>query len=321
LKPTRSAYVPGLVFGVLGVPFAAWGLWVGAQRLSILLHWPEVPAFVSDSRVETRGSKHAARIRVRFETPDGVVETEADHDYRYSGHASAAEAVERFAKGTRVSVRQDPDDAKKVRLEADFNFATFGMSLLLLVAASSFFGIALLALRSGRLQVAADAAATQDAKEAVKRRDVRLMARFVLAIAIVFVVAGLALLPGALAQRRWPHVTATIDRADVYARSDSSTRKGRSTTHYVVRLFLAYQHEGRQYLAPMDESSRRSEKEAERIAANIPRGAHRTIRVDPRRPNRIDRIDSWPLALPVIFVGVGLLLSWIVRLLLRRYAR
>jgi hypothetical protein len=309
VKPTRSAYVPGLVFGVLGLPFAAWGLWLAAERLAIVLNWPEVPAVVSDSRVETRGSNHAARIRVRFETPDGVVETEADHDYRYGGHATIAEAVEDRAKGSGVVVRYDPKDPRKARLEAGFNFATFGMSLLLLVAAACFGGISLLALRSARLQN--DRAA-----------DVRLVGRFVLAIGVAFVVSGLALVPGALERRKWPHVTATVDRADVYARSDSSPRKGRSaTTWYVVRAYLAYQYEGRVYVSPMDEGSQRNEKEAERIAASIPRGAPRTIRVEPRHPNRIDRIDSWPFLLPVTFLGVGLLLCWIVRLLLRRYAR
>ncbi len=62
----KGAYVPGLVFAALGVPFAAWGLWLGAQRLAIVLNWPEASAVVTESRVETRGSRHTARIRVRF---------------------------------------------------------------------------------------------------------------------------------------------------------------------------------------------------------------------------------------------------------------
>jgi len=304
----KGASVPGLVFAALGVPFAGIGLWLGVQRLAIVLSWPEAPAVVSESRVETRGASHAARIRVRFETPKGVVETDAEHDHRYGRHATIAEAVERYTTGTHVAVRYDPEDAKKARLEAGFNLETFGLCLVLLAAAASFGGVGLLALRSGRSQTAAD--------------EVRLVGGFVLAIGAVFVVSGLAMLPGALAQRRWPQVTARVDRADVYARSDSSPRKGRSaTTWYVVRVYLAYEQDGRGYVSPMDEASHREEAMAQRIAGDMVRGAPRTIRVDPRHPNRIDRIDSWPLALPSVFVGVGLLLCGIVRLLLRRYAR
>ena len=314
--------MPGVVFAALGVPFATWGLWLAAQRLAIVLSWPAAPAVVTESRVETRGSRHEARIRVRFETPDGAIETEADHDHRYGGHATIAEAVEEYAQGSRVVVRYDPKDARTARLDPGFNLATFGICLVLLAAAASFGGIGLLALRSGRLQNVAAAAKTKDARTTAEHKDVRLVGRFVLAIGIVFVIAGLALIPGALAQRQWPHVTATVDRADVYARSDSSPRKGTSaTTRYVVRVFLAYQHEGRVYVSPMDEGSHRNRKEAERLAASIGLGAPRTIRIDPRHPNRVDRIDSWPLALPLTFLVVGLLLVWIVRLLLRRYAR
>lgn len=310
-RPPGTSLVPAIVFGAIGVPFAAWAFWLLAERLVIALRWPEARATVTDSKVETRGSQYAARIRVRFETPGGVVETEVAHDHRFGGHATIAEAVELYPKGSEAGVRYAPLDPRRARLEAGFNLETFGLPLVLVAAAASFGGIGLLAFQSARLQ-----------RAGAERQGLALTARFVWAVGVAFLVCGFAMLPGALERRRWPRVTATVDRVDVYARSDTGPGKHRSrTTRYVVREHLAYQHAGRMYFSPLLAGSHRSRQDALRIANGVPRGAPREIRADPNHPHRIDRVDSWPLALPGIFFGTGLLVWWIARLLLRRYAR
>jgi hypothetical protein len=320
VKPLPAS-VPGLVFAAIGLPFVVWGLWLGSQRLKIVLAWPEAPAVVTDSRVETAGSRHQARIQVRFETPEaGVVETAVEHDFRYEPHARIAEAVELYAKGSAALVRYDPEDPERARLEAGFNLATFGMSLILLGGGASFGGIGLLALRSERLQRAAAEAKTKREKKSAQRRDVRTIALFVLAIGVALAVTGVAVFPGAIEQRSWPQLTARVERADVFARSSTGPRpgKGRGSTFYVVRLFLAYEHEGKTYVTPIEAGSSRSEEDSERMAAAVPKGEARTIRVNPRRPYRVAKLDAWPLVFPSAFLLAGVLVTGVAVLILRR---
>ena len=54
-----------------------------------------------------------------------------------------------------------------------------------------------------------------------------------------------------------------------------------------------------------------------KLLASIAKGERRSVRVNPRRPYRIQPLDSWPLVLPTVFLGVGGLVSGVALLLLR----
>lgn len=311
--------MPGLVFSAIGlVPFG-FGLFLAADRGAVVLAWTEVEAVVTLSRIETKGSQHSARIRVRFDTDDGLVETEPAHDLRYVGYASVAEALERHPIGGPAWIRYDPDDPQRARLDAGFNLATFGLALLLLGVGAVFLGVGALALRSGQLSVAAAEAPSPEAAADAWRREVVLVAVFVLGIGVVMAVAGVAMVPGALEERSWPVATARVERGDVYTRSSSSSGKfSRSVTSYVARLFVSYEQGGRSYLSTLDAGSSQDKQKAERLLASIPIGEMRSIRVNPRRPHRIQSLNSWPLVLPLVFLVVGSLVSAVALGLLRR---
>jgi hypothetical protein len=144
---------------------------------------------------------------------------------------------------------------------------------------------------------------------------------FVLAIGAFMAIGGAALLPSAIEERSWPVAAARVDRGDVYTRSVSRTGKhAGSVTYHVARLFLAYEHEGRSLLAPLDVGQFQDRKKTEALLASIAKGAQREIRVNPRRPQRIRAMSSWPLALPIVLIAVGGLVTWVAVFVIRRYA-
>lgn len=294
------------------------GFFLIADRAVVVLSWPEAEAVVTDSRIETRGSQHAARIRVRFESPEGPVETEPLHDYRSGTYAWIAETLERFPTGGEAAIRYDPDDPQRARLEAGLNLGTFGLGLLLASAGVVFGGVGALAFRSARLSREAAGAASREAAARAERSEVRTVAFFVLTIGVVMALSGAALLPSAILVRSWPMVTARVERGDVYSRTSSGTGKAGSVTYYVARLYVAYEHEGRAYVATIDAGSSRERRQAERLVASIPRGDPRSIRVNPQRPHRIKPLGSWPLVLPMAFLVSGLMVSAVALWLLRR---
>ncbi len=313
--------VPGLVFCAIGLVPLVIGLVMAGDRAAVVLSWPEAPAVVAESRLETKGSRHEARIRVRFETDDGPVEAEPAHDYQSNDHAWIAETLERFPKGAEAGVRYDPDDPRRARLDAGFNLATFGMSLILLAAGAVFLGVGALALRSGQLSREAATARSPEDKAHAHRREVWSVGLFVLAIGAVMELAGAAMLPGAFEERTWPVATARVEKSDIYTRSHSRTGKhGGSVTYYVARLFLSYEHEGRALLAPLDAGSFQDRRKTERLLASIPAGERREDRVNPRRPHRIRPMNSWPLALPAAFLVAGALVVAVAVWVIRRYA-
>lgn len=286
----RGAHVPGLVFSAIGlVPFG-FGLFLAAGRGVQVSSWMEVEAVVAESRIETKGSQHAARIRVRFETDDGPVETEPAHDLRYMGYASVAEALERHPIGGPAWIRYDADDPQRARLDAGWNLATFGLPLLLLGAGAVFLGLGALALRSGQLSLAAAEAPSPEAAADAWRREVVLVALFVLGIGVVMAVAGAAMVPGALEERTWPVATARVERGDVYARTSSGSGKfSRTVTSYVARLLVSYEQGGRSYLSTLDAGSSQDKQKAERLLASIPIG-----KCGRSASTRGDRIGSSP---------------------------
>ena len=317
----NGSRVPGLVFCAIGLVPLVIGLAMAGQRALIVLSWPEATAVVVESRIETKGSQHEARIRVRFETDEGPVETEPAHDHRSNDHASIAETLDRFPKGAESAVRYDPDDPRRARLEAGLNLATFGTSLILLAAALVLLPLGALALRSGRLSREAETAPTAEAKARAERRDVWGVGLFVLALGAFMALAGAAMLPGAVEERAWPSVTARVDRSDVYTRSSSrSGNRGGSVTYHVARVFLAYEYEGRSLLAPLDVDSFQDRRKTEALLASIAKGDAWPVRVNPRRPQRIRSMTSWPLVLPLVFLVTGSLVAWVAAFVIRRYA-
>jgi len=313
-----GAYLPGLVFSIIGlVPFVV-GAWIAMRRGAEVISWPEAEGVVTQSRVETKGSRHAARIRVRFESDDGVLEIEPAHDYRYGGYASAAEALERYPLNGAALVRYDPSDPRSARLEAGFNLATFGLPLVLLGAGAVFGGVGALALRSGRLSLTAVEAASADVAASARRGETRLVAGFVLGIGVLMAVGGAVLLPGALEVRGWPAVTGRVERSEIYTRTSSGSGKVKRTiTTHVARLFLAYELEGRSFVTPHDAKSSQSKARIERFLASSPPGSSWPVRVNPQRPHRVIALDSWPLVLPAVLLGVGGLVSWLALMLFR----
>jgi hypothetical protein len=313
--------IPGLVFCALGLVPLVIGLYLAADRAVVLLSWREAAATVVDSRIETRGSQHAARIRVRFESEDGPVEAEAVHDQNSSDYASIAETLELYPRGGEATVHYDPDDPRRARLDAGFNLATFGMSLILLAAGAVLLGIGALALRAGRLSHEASVASSAEAKAQARRREVWTVGLFVLAIGAVMALGGAAMVPGALEERTWPVATATVEKSNIYTRSSSRSGKhGGSVTYYVARLYLSYEHEGRTLLAPLDAGSFQDKRKTERLLASIPIGDRREVRVHPRRPHRIRPMNDWPLALPAVFLVAGGLVVVVAVSVIRRYA-
>jgi hypothetical protein len=313
--------VPAVVFCMLGLVPLAIGLFLAADRAVVVLRWPEAPAVVTESRIETKGSQHAARIRVRFEAEDGPVEVEPAHGHQSADYATVAEALERLPAGAETFVRYDPDDPRRARLEPAFDLATFGSSLLLLAASAVLLGVGALAFRSVRLAREAASARSPEEKAHAQRRDVWGVGLFVLAIGAFMAIGGAALLPSAIEERSWPVAAARVDRGDVYTRSVSRTGKhAGSVTYHVARLFLAYEHEGRSLLAPLDVGQFQDRKKTEALLASIAKGAQREIRVNPRRPQRIRAMSSWPLALPIVLIAVGGLVTWVAVFVIRRYA-
>ncbi len=315
----RGAHVPGLVFCAIGLAPFVIGLYLAVDRAVVVMSWTVAEAVVAESRVETKGSQHAAKIRVRFAPDDVSVETEPAHDHRYGGYAAAAEAVEQYPIGGTAWIRYDPDDPRRARLDAGFNLATFGFALLLLAAGAAFLGVGLLALRSGQSSIEAAEASSPEAAARARRREVVLVAVFVAGIGGAMAVGGAAVLPSALESRNWPVVAARVERGDVYSRTSSGSGKhSRSVTSYVARLYVSYEHEGRSFVSTLDAGSSQDRQKTERLLASIPKGELRSVRVNPRRPHRIQSLGEWPLALPVVFLVTGSLIAAIALGLLRR---
>jgi hypothetical protein len=132
-------------------------------------------------------------------------------------------------------------------------------------------------------------------------------------------VGGAAVLPAALETRTWPVVAARVERGDVYSRTSSGSGKhSRSVTSHVARLYLAYEHEGRSFVSTLDAGSSQDRQKTETLLAAIPKGELRSVRVNPRRPHRIQSLGAWPLVLPAVFIVAGSSISAIALGLLRR---
>lgn len=304
------ARAPGYVFTGIGLALFAVGLFLAGDRLIVISRWPEALGRVTESRVEGSGGRLAARIRVRYSAGDQTVETEPAHAYLSVHYPWVSEAVERFPPGSEAPVRYDPDHPSRARLEAGPNLQTFGLSLLLLGGGAFFGAVGALAFHLAGLDRRSREGDPQRAA-AAKRAERRAVALFVGAIGLAFVAASIATAPAAVATLAWPVLTPRVDKTEVYARSDRGLR-GRSVTRYVGRLYLAYERDGRAFLSAIDRRGTSSDRATmERLLAAIPREGPPPIRVDPARPHRIQWADSWPLLLPGVFLGVGILVSFV----------
>lgn len=301
--------------------FAA-GFGLATQRLVLLHTWPEAEARVVESRVDTAGSQYIARIRVMIERPGGPAESEPASDYRGSNHGWIAAAVDRHPVGATIVVRHHPRDPGRTRLEAGWNFNTFGFPLILLGAGAVFGGIGALADRSERLQRAGERARSQEEARRVDRAQYLGAAAFIGLIGVAMLVAALALARPAWEQRQWPLVGARVERSDIFQRSSGHSYKGRSpATFHVGRLFLSYEIGGRPYeTAQLLRGTSQDRARIERRLAAIPPGTPWKIRVHPTDPHATTAADSWPLILPGVFLAVGLLLLGVTYLIVRSAA-
>lgn len=301
-----SARVPGYVFAGMGLVAFSIGLFLAVDRLILVDRWTETLGTVTESRVEGSGGRLVARIRVQWSAGGETVETEPTHAYDSLNYARVAEAVERFPAGSLAPLRYDPDNPRRARLEAGFNLQTFGLGLLLLGGGAVFGGVGVLALHFAGLDREARDAEPRRVAYA-KRAERRAVALFVGALGVVDLGAAVATAPRALATLAWPVLTARLQKAEVYARSDRGLR-GRTVTRYVGRLYLAYERDGREYVSAIDRRGTSSDRATmERLLAAIPKEAPPPIRIDPARPHRIEWADSWPLLLPGVFFGTGIL--------------
>lgn len=310
---------PGFVFGGIGIIMLAAGCGLVVQRLVILQTWPETEAIVVASQVETAGSQYIARIRVVIERPDGPVESEPASDYRSSRHGWIAATVERHPVGGTIVVRRHPRDPRRTRLDAGWNFNTFGLPLLLAGAGAVFAGVGALADRSERLQRQGDRARTREESRRIDRAQYLGVAAFIGLIGLAMSVAALALARPAWEQRGWPVIIAQVERSDIFQRSSGVTHKGRTpATFHVGRLYLAYEIAGRPYeTALLLRGSSQDKAKIERRLAAIPPGTSWPIRVDPGDPHNTAAADAWPLVLPAVFLVVGLVLLGVTGLIVR----
>jgi Protein of unknown function (DUF3592) len=315
----RANRLPGFIFGGLGLVLVGWGALVGASRAWLLAAWPEADAVIASSRLERTRRGYAARIRVRFETDAGPVETQAQHDLSSDEHAPVAEAVAAYAPGTRVAVRYHPRDPSRAWLGVGLNLATFANSLLLAGTGAMFLGIGLLALRSAALERRAGATSSRARAVAARRAQVVAAGRFVLLIGLAFVASGLFVLASNLPARSWPLVDGRVESTEIVTRSARSFgRHTRFLTLYVGRLNVAYELGGRTYSGVVDLPGAESNRaKAEGRLAAFPAGLPTRLRVDPDHPFRVRRADSWPLLLSAVLLAVGGLVAgaamWVLR--------
>jgi hypothetical protein len=318
----RLARWPGLIFGGLGFAMFAGGAALLVERLVVLQTWKEADARVTVSQVEESGSQLVARILVEFDAGGRRVVTEPASDYRSSNYGWIARTVDRLPVGADVSVRYNPDDPTKARLEVGLNFNTIGTPLLLGGAGLVFWGVGALALRAARLEAAGGKSRDPAELRRLDRARYLGMAAFIGVIGFSFLFAAAVTLEPAIEKRRWPAVDARVERTDIFTRSSSYSHKRRAETFYVGRVFLAYKHGGRSWNSAIDLPGSSTDRETiEEILAGFRPGDAYPVRLNPANPHELSDIDAWPLILPLVFGSAGLVLVGVALLLVRSAPR
>ena len=120
---------------VFALAFLGSGLGVGYWQYSILRTWPLVEARVVRSDViRTRGSKgstlYKAEIEFGYTVAGKDYVTPAPSSYATSNYNSVRREVEKYAPGTRHSIRINPEDPNDIRFGMGYNFGIFALPLI-----------------------------------------------------------------------------------------------------------------------------------------------------------------------------------------------
>jgi len=150
-NPTR---IIGYVFIPIGIVLLGVAGWLAEQRREILNNWPEVQAEVTHSELtysrSRSGSSMYSAVYVFRYTADGREFMSRDGPgYSTSSYSSMEEKVKKYAPATRHPIRYNPANPQEIRIEAGYNFSTFGIPLGVAAGGLVFFGLGLGVARTG----------------------------------------------------------------------------------------------------------------------------------------------------------------------------